>query len=145
MASVSTCAAWVWCRRMSKLENESDKRFHKLDKLLWWDKYSAVILYFCLSGVFGAFWLYLTYREPHHHDSYVVAEVLFTHSIASEEGGFSFFATVRLPDGTEKTVGTKSVALSGQVASRACIEQRLGESGRMYHKLVPTTRCSKNE
>lgn len=89
-----------------------------------------------LSGLY--FWLFNP--EKHVHDGYVIADVLVT-TDATGDDGFMLVVHTRLPDGSDYTLRTKSLALASEVRQQVCLERRRTESGTSRYVITQWQNC----
>lgn len=108
---------------------------------LWVHEYGVLVVVAAVAAIAAA--AYFTYYrpEPHKHGGYITAEVLATFDAPNDIKGFGLVAHVRLPDGTQRSVGTGSLALASEVVDKVCLEKRARQSGKTTYRIVPWRHC----
>ena len=89
----------------------------------------------------ASIWALAFNPEKHVHDTYLNANVVFTNSNTSENGGFTFTAVVQVSQDETVTVRTKQLMVANQTIETACIERRKKEGGDVFYRLVGQSKC----
>lgn len=109
----------------------------------WWINIRAFGPIILSGAVFlGVVLTYVILARPqnHSHAGYVPVETVSTFD-TSTDSGFSYRAVVRLPDGTQTTVSTSSLAAAQWFVSDTCVEKRVHDSGRAFYTLAAPSNC----
>lgn len=105
--------------------------------------------FFILAGLLFAVLsatVFLKFRpSPHHHVSYVTAEVVGVLPAASTQK-FKVMVDARLPDGTPVRLTTSRGAIAGAIVDTACVEQRQHrDSGKVFYLLAMSQKCANQQ
>lgn len=78
--------------------------------------------------------------DKHTHAGYLPVQTISTFDNTTDSG-VSIRAAVRLPDGTQTTISTGSLAAAQWFIANTCVEKRLRESGTAFYRLTAPSNC----
>lgn len=103
-------------------------------------EFNALIVGLILFGVGSVAYITLARPDHHVHAGYLPVETLSSFDTSSD-AGISIRAVVRLPDGTQVTVSTASLAAAQWFVADTCVEKRQRDSGKVFYRLVAPSNC----